>query len=353
MSVNQSVFSSQQVVNSAASAPVDAFGFTKAYINDTFTGSPAGVLKLQVTNGDPSQSVDQWVDVAGGSVAVSGAGSFGIPKVDIKGRWIRSVYNSTSFGAQTILMPSDSGVDQISQIVAVADVSGNLNSKYFNISSVNSVSKAQKDFYVWFNINSAGVDPLVANRTGVVVSAATNATANTIASGIATALALLTQDFGATPSTNTVTVTNVNPGLVTVAANGTASPAFTITTPTPGVNSSINNTYYLLNGPSGQGFYVWFSVSGLGVDPQPVGGGTSIPVAVAGGASATAIGAAMATAISAASSGSVFAAVNGSGTVTVTNKIAGPFEPALDGNTGFTQNTTSGQGLLTATLVLS
>lgn len=127
-------------------------------------------------------------------------------------------------------------VDQVQTITAVADVSGSLNSKYFLIYSIDPIGSV-KTFYVWFNINSVGVNPNIVNATGVEISAATNASASTLGGDIRTALGALTNDFTITGSGSGVIATNVNPGLAPAAADGTAATGFTFANTTPGVDN--------------------------------------------------------------------------------------------------------------------
>lgn len=120
------------------------------------------------------------------------------------------------------------GVKEVQTIVTVSDVSGSLNNKYFLIDT------PFVNYYIWFNINSAGTDPAIANRTGIQITGATNVLASTLATSINTAFNALVQ-MTSTVSVNTVTVTNGIIGAVTAATNGAASPAFTFAVTTTGV----------------------------------------------------------------------------------------------------------------------
>lgn len=114
----------------------------------------------------------------------------------------------------------------IQTIGLVADSSGSLNSKYFLLEDANGVHK----YYVWFNINSAGVDPAVPGRTGVPIIGATNASAATLGAAVATAIAGLNSTNSFTTSgTSTVTVTNKATGGFTPMTDGTATTGFTFT----------------------------------------------------------------------------------------------------------------------------
>jgi hypothetical protein len=75
----------------------------------TFTGTPTGSLKLQVSCdiGNPNapfphsdDSVINWVDLAGTTVAISAAGSVLLNIVDAGYSWVRVVYTHTSGASQ-------------------------------------------------------------------------------------------------------------------------------------------------------------------------------------------------------------------------------------------------------------
>lgn len=125
-------------------------------------------------------------------------------------------------------------VQEVQTAITVADVAGSLNSTYFLL---NSACDAYK-FYVWYNINSAGVDPAIAGRTGIQVAGATNASAATLAT--ATSTAILANTTAATLFTTSVTssthvnITNIQAGKCTAAADGTAATGFTFSVGTAG-----------------------------------------------------------------------------------------------------------------------
>lgn len=115
---------------------------------------------------------------------------------------------------------------EASNVTFAADSSGSLNSTYFTFNSAADL----KGFYVWFNINSAGVDPAPAGRTGIAVAGATGATAATLATA---AIAAINASAAASPYvlasagvSGHAIITNLQPGDSTDAANGTASPGF-------------------------------------------------------------------------------------------------------------------------------
>lgn len=108
-------------------------------------------------------------------------------------------------------------------VTAAADTSGNKNSTFWTFNSAGDLY----GFYVWYNINSAGVDPAPAGLIGIEVDGATGATAATLATATiaainasATASLYVIATAGASGH---LIVSNLQPGICTDAANGTAS----------------------------------------------------------------------------------------------------------------------------------
>lgn len=125
----------------------------------------------------------------------------------------------------------------VETVTLVADSGGSLNSTYFNFSTAGDTSL----YYVWYNINSAGVDPAPAGRTGIQVAGATNATGTTLATATAAAINAVTGNgAGATgtvvakSAVAILTLGDTQIGTKTAAANGTASPGFTYATTAAG-----------------------------------------------------------------------------------------------------------------------
>jgi hypothetical protein len=114
---------------------------------------------------------------------------------------------------------------EATNVTFAADSAGSLNSTYFTFNSGGDLY----GYYVWFNINSAGVDPAVSGRTGIQVAGATNASAATLATAAITAINLVTSGIvtASAGASGHVVLTNVQYGDATDAANGTASPGFT------------------------------------------------------------------------------------------------------------------------------
>ncbi len=111
------------------------------------------------------------------------------------------------------------------------------------------------------------------------------------------------------------------------------------------VDGSLNNRFFLLHGPRGLKYCVWFNVNAAGVDPS-IPGYTSVPVALATGAINTAVADGVATALDALDA---FAAPNPAGaTVTCTNAVEGAVVEPDAGNSGATLTVTvTGVSLLT------
>ena len=128
---------------------------------------------------------------------------------------------------------NDPAIAQIQKVTTVADVASSLNNKYFLISSTT------VDYYVWFNVGGAGVDPALVGKTGVAVAIAANATANVVAAAVQSAVAALSSVFTATVSTNQVTITNLVAG-APLSAFAAGNSGFTVAVLTAGLNSANN-----------------------------------------------------------------------------------------------------------------
>lgn len=103
-------------------------------------------------------------------------------------------------------------IAEVEKITCVADAAGSLNNRYFLIDKFNALG-----YYVWFNVNAAGVDPAPAGgRTGVVVAIATSAIANNVATALAAALnGIAGTPYSAVAASGIVTVTHTHAGTIT------------------------------------------------------------------------------------------------------------------------------------------
>lgn len=132
----------------------------------------------------------------------------------------------------TVTVTGDVALAEITNLALVADVAGSLNSTYFTFNSANNAA----GYYVWYNINGAGVDPASEGRTGFMVAGATNASANTLAT--ATRAAIVSADFAISGATNHVIITNTATGPAQATADGSAPTGFTITETQVGRNAT-------------------------------------------------------------------------------------------------------------------
>lgn len=240
---------------------------------------------------------------------------------------------------------------EITTITCEADASGSLNNKYWTLSSLTT------DYYVWYNVNAAGVDPAVSGKTGIEVAIATDAADTVIATATAAAITALSA-FGAAEVAAVVTVTNANKGAVTDAADGntTWTDAWTVTTPGVGgaeyeittvaceadAAGSLNNKYWLLSSINAD-YYVWYNINAAGTDPKPAGK-TGIEIAAATGAADTVIATATALALNALDD--FVCPAPAAETITIRNADKGSVTDASDGNTTWTAAwTTTVQGV--------
>jgi len=126
----------------------------------------------------------------------------------------------------------ETAIAEISSVTCVADVAGSLNNKYFFLNAKGDVTK----HYVWFNVNSLGVDPAIAGRTAVPITLATNASAATVAAAVQAAVDALS-DYAASVSGAVVTVTNSVAGSASDAS--AQNSGFTVEVTTQGVDAGI------------------------------------------------------------------------------------------------------------------
>ena len=72
-------------------------------------------------------------------------------------------------------------------VLCVADVGGNLASKYWTFSAYSSTG-VNTNYYVWYKVSGSGSDPALAGYTGIEVDISTGATANTVSTTTQTTL---------------------------------------------------------------------------------------------------------------------------------------------------------------------
>lgn len=110
-------------------------------------------------------------------------------------------------------------ISNVQTITAVADSSGSLNSTYWVFYTAGNLY----GYYVWYNINSAGVDPAPAGLTGIAVTGATGASASTLGGNTRTAIAAAVPYVTVTGATSAITISQLNPGTLTAAADSVAA----------------------------------------------------------------------------------------------------------------------------------
>lgn len=306
-------------------------------------GTSGGTLQLQVSNditnasnmaGQSNFVPSNWSNL-GSAVTINAAGVTLIAQQDLCYRWLRAVYTDTLARVNTVTAVADTGKFETITITCPA-TAGATQADYVKVFNPAGTSAA-----FWLDIDAAGVAP-----TGAAYVSATNKIkVSIVAAGSAAdtgaALAAAANNiigYAAVDNLDgTVTITQTGAFGPTTAparhnANDSGNGSFTLSVGQLGVVSNLNSAYYTLQNGSGTSFYIWFSVSSLGVDPA-LPGKTGIPVAFAGSASANTI----ATAIRAAAvTGTV---ITGSSAQAIyTNSVAGPATPAADGAapTGFT-----------------
>lgn len=182
----------------------------------TLTGIPldSGTLKIKVGTG--------YLTVTDTAGVISGT--------DIDPTGTNTINYTT--GTIDVKVNGTPGISEVYDIICEADTAGSLNNKYFWIFT------SSKSYYIWFNVNSAGVDPVPTVpvgaptiKTGVQVDLATGAINTAVATATQTKIHALA-DFTATIATATVTVTNVWGELIKEAEDGnTAWTIFTGFTP--------------------------------------------------------------------------------------------------------------------------
>jgi hypothetical protein len=156
-------------------------------------------------------------------------------------------FNNAGTGNAVYVVNVGQGTAEVNSVTCVADVSGSLNNKYFNLYS----AYDRQAYYVWYDVNSAGVDPALSGKTGVKVSVATNDTATAVATATAAAITALA-DFNASSSAAIVTVTNATGGPATDLTDGAAPSGFTLSVTTQGARPSAND--YIGSASLGTGF---------------------------------------------------------------------------------------------------
>lgn len=221
--LNKTIISSQSANVDINSSPIDLSQTYAISAQVNATATIGGTLQLQVSNDIVPVNYEfinftptNWSNL-GSAVTLSGAGANLIARTDTAYRALRAVFTDTFARIQTI--------------VAVADVVGSLNSKYFLASSKTA------NYYFWFS-NGGGVDPLIAGRTGVPVVYVNNDSAATLGGLIRTAAA--SKGWTVTGASATAILTCDVGGAVIAASDGAAPTGFGFTNTVPTGTVTVN-----------------------------------------------------------------------------------------------------------------
>ena len=125
-------------------------------------------------------------------------------------------------------------VAEVTTITPVVDVAGSLNNTYFQLFSASN----ETEYYVWFNVNAAGVDPAIVDATSIEIPIATNATADNIATAMQSIIDSF-GDFSVVDNTGSITITNATVG-ATTNANDSGTTGFGFITDIEGVGEILH-----------------------------------------------------------------------------------------------------------------
>jgi len=174
---------------------------------DPVTGTPSGVdtdivLSQNYASPRASSAVDMVMNLDS-QTAAAGTYTSAISLYDTTG-------NVHTLDVTYTKLTEDEGV---STVTCEADA-GALNSTYWTISSPTT------DYYVWYNVGGAGVDPAIVGSTGIEVAVAALATANQVATATAAAIDAEADFVCPAPGAAVITITNAATGAAAWAADG-------------------------------------------------------------------------------------------------------------------------------------
>lgn len=97
-SYNEPIINAADASTNQTSILVKSENLHLASLHVITTGTAVGSVKLQASNDEPANNVapNNWADITGATVAISGAGSYLIPNLDICYNYVRAVYTFTS-----------------------------------------------------------------------------------------------------------------------------------------------------------------------------------------------------------------------------------------------------------------
>ena len=239
-----------------------------------------------------------------------------------------------------VLCKANTGaVAEISTVQTVADVASSLGGLYFTI--YDNVGPVR----VWIDVANASTAPGVpAGGRLLEVNISADATAAAVATAVQGAVDADSK-FAATVSSNLVVITDSNTGTRTDIAAGTST--FTVACTTQGVNSSLDDKYFLIYDDSNQSVAVWLTVDSASPPSGVTDAARYLTVAIGAADSASTIGGLIATVVDADAD---FTAANASGIVTITNAVNGTRTAATSGDSGFGVSVT-GSGIVMSPVI--
>lgn len=163
---------------------------------------------------------------------------------------------------KTIDIYNPNGVDTVVGIAEQTDIncvfaSDITSGQYFTINSALDAN----EYYVWYDKDSLGGDPLVAGKTGISVAISTGDNDAVVAAATQAAIANFVSEFSVSRVGNTVTVLNLQTGLTTHAANFNVGGSFIILVTADGLTA----TYEYISIPSAINIYPLLNTSATDV----------------------------------------------------------------------------------------
>lgn len=201
---------------------------------------------------------------------------------------------STEDGYESSTYEFRTGEEEVTTLSGLpAETGTNYDGVYFTLNAANDFGQ----YYVWYEADGVGVDPMVTGRIGIKVVIPALASGSDIAIETRNTLNSFIRDFSVTASSNSITITNMDAGECTDATIGTmpAPSAIVVTTQGSGEKATqeissltcdagstvgLAGKYFTLNSAFDRyRFYFWYTVDGGGTDPL-VSGRTGVPVPV-------------------------------------------------------------------------
>lgn len=225
------------------------------------------------------------------------------------------------------------GFAEVSKVITVADTAGSLGGLYFDL--YDNVGPVR----VWIDVANGSTAPSTPDGGRLLeVNISANDSAGTVATAVQTAVDADAK-FVATVSTATVTITSSTTGTrIDISA---ATSTFSAFVSTQGVNSLLDDKYFVLYDAANTSVAVWLTIDSADPPAGVLAQARYLTVAIGATDSANTIGGLIATAVDADAD---FTASNASGIVTITNAVIGTRTAASAGTSTFGVSVT-GAGL--------